>query len=287
MNARYSVLIRTKNSAKTLRLVIESVNQQTLMPCQIVAVDSGSTDETLTILSQMGISRLDYPSTVPFNYSRSLNMGFESITEPWILCLSSHTALHSRDAVEKLFDGAARRPDAIAAYAVVYPSNATKPVGPSRIREIGFQQFDGYNGLWNTCALVRRNAWKEHPFPIDVWTAEDQAWAAWHFRNKQNCVTLRVEGLDVEYLNPYQSEWKGASEFVSIATHAYPGIVCWKQMLRGLLGAIWRSVKFRKLAGHTGLQLLACLLLYKLKLLGFKSDYHDGPPSLVRWLFNS
>jgi glycosyltransferase involved in cell wall biosynthesis len=287
MKSEYSVLIRTKNSSKTLRLVIESIKEQTISPLKILAVDSGSTDATISILGEMGVERLDYPSSVAFNYSHSLNVGFAALTSPLILCLSSHTVLHSRNTAEELVNAVTGRSDSLAGYAVVYPSSCAKPDGPLHVREIGLEQFDGYNGLWNTCSLVRRSAWQAHPFPLDVWTAEDQAWAAWHFHNRPKSVTLRLEGLDVEYLNPYQSQWKGVSEFVSIATHAFPKVVRWRNLLRGICSALWHAVRNRKLSGHYGLQLPICLVLYRLKLLEFRSNYHDGPPAVVRHLFNS
>ena len=285
MTSPYSALIRTYNSGKTLAAVLESVQAQNMVPRSVLLVDSGSTDNTLSIAKEYDVQILHYPSEEDFNYSKSLNMGFAQLHDDWILCLSSHTRLSDRHAVEKMFEEVQANENLIAAYAVTHrlgSSFAAQYVATV----IGQDNFDGYNGLSNSCSFVRRAAWERQSFSEVVWAAEDQAWAAVNYRSYRSC-TVRVEGLDVVDLNPRSSAWKSASDFVSIATHSFTSYGAWSAILRDLLRGLWSSIRSRHIRGGQWLlQRSVCLLLYKLGVLEFKSLYHAGPPRWLGFLFS-
>src|SRR5438132_13277777 len=81
-----SVLIRTFNSGQTLEHVMRAL--PLAEGDEFLVVDSGSTDATLAIATRHG-ARVFRPEG-PFNYSRSLNVGFAAARNPWVLVLSSH-----------------------------------------------------------------------------------------------------------------------------------------------------------------------------------------------------
>jgi glycosyltransferase involved in cell wall biosynthesis len=54
MNFRFSVVIPVYNRAKFLRQAIDSVLSQTFTDYEVIAVDDGSTDESLEILKSYG-----------------------------------------------------------------------------------------------------------------------------------------------------------------------------------------------------------------------------------------
>src|SRR6266511_1033211 len=82
-----SVLLRTYNSAKTLDRVIGGLGQRELD--EVIVVDSGSKDSTLEIAGRHGAKIVIAEG--PFNYSKSLNLGFKAAKNPWVLVLSSHS----------------------------------------------------------------------------------------------------------------------------------------------------------------------------------------------------
>jgi glycosyltransferase involved in cell wall biosynthesis len=84
--AAISVVIRAFNSAKTLDQVISRLGPSS--QDEVLVIDSGSTDSTVDIAKNLG-ARL-VPFTETFNYSRALNLGFESSNNAWVLVLSSH-----------------------------------------------------------------------------------------------------------------------------------------------------------------------------------------------------
>ncbi len=91
-----SVLIRTFDSEKALRRLLGRLK---LHPGdELIVVDSGSTDRTLAVAAEYAAQIVHAPP--PFNYSKSLNLGFRSARNPWVLAISSHTVPLVPDLVE-------------------------------------------------------------------------------------------------------------------------------------------------------------------------------------------
>lgn len=65
-----SVIVPVYNGAKHLPDTLASVLTQTLPPCEILAVDDGSTDESAAVIRQMAAT-----STIPIRYSYQTNQG--------------------------------------------------------------------------------------------------------------------------------------------------------------------------------------------------------------------
>jgi len=174
-----SVLIRTFNSGQTLDQVMAAL--PLAEGDEFVVVDSGSTDATLAIATRHG-ARVFRPEG-PFNYSRSLNVGFAAAHNPWVLVLSSHCIPASPGMLGLLRQTAF---EAAAAVAVIYGQVALcKPAdavaAPENIDQARWERNRpriGGNGL----ALYRRACWAEHPFAEDLITAEDLEWFLWAIR---------------------------------------------------------------------------------------------------------
>jgi hypothetical protein len=77
--------------------------------------------------------------------------------------------------------------------------------------------FDGFNGLSNSCAMVRVGLLRERGFRKEVFTSEDQEWAKWLFFVKGG-KTARIAGAGLRYDNPrIRSIRKRLNEYVSVA----------------------------------------------------------------------
>ena len=75
-----SAIVRTLNSATTLVGCLDSLKRQTIPP-EIIVVDSGSSDATMTIASEFA-DRIVQLSRGSFSYGRALNRGAEVATAP-------------------------------------------------------------------------------------------------------------------------------------------------------------------------------------------------------------
>lgn len=279
----YSVLIRTYNSAKTIQKCLDGVFSQTSQPKEVLIIDSGSSDQTMECVSPYPIRWIDLSQREEFSYSTSLNIGFGQLKSDFVLVVSSHTIMEDNNLVEKMIEAIGRHSNVIAGYAVP-DCKHTNPVNCIRIDS---NSFDGWNGLWNTCALIRKTYWDRRPFSKYVWAAEDQHWAREWFQSNHNLATLRFEGLGVTNQNPkIDSLWKHCAIYASIASFSYPEDYTYSKLLKHIGVCV-----VKRLRGSTGLRgnisflQPLCFLLYRARLLKFKSSYHEGPPSLIRWLF--
>jgi glycosyltransferase involved in cell wall biosynthesis len=250
----YSVLIRTHNSESTLPETVASLNGQTTPPHQYVVVDSGSTDRTLSCIPVSSVVH-NYVGK-EFNYSESLNQGLQFVSSNYVLIISSHTSLQRRDAVEYALTLIRSDEKIAAAYFCI------ESTGALRHELIDKQTFDGFNGLWNTCALIKVPLLRRRSFRPDVFTAEDQEWASWLFYDEGKA-TARISGGGMVIRNPrYQSLRKKANEYVSVAYFSNRKLLAWFRIARFGLRSVSpirnRSLKERWFYLSLALRLAAC-----------------------------
>ncbi len=205
---QYTALIRTHDSSPRVEATVAALRAQTSPPTRIVAVDSKSAPEQRAALDALVDRVVDYPDE-PFNYSKAINLGIDECRTPWVLIVSSHIVLQDPDAIAR----ASRETTSIGA-AGFYLHRGTRPEW--KLERIDARNFDGRNGLSNACAFLPTRAVAERPFREDVFSAEDQEWAADFFR-RTGAAILRI-GIDsLKYNNPNENELKLINEEISIA----------------------------------------------------------------------
>lgn len=98
-----SVVLRTLNEARYLEELLQGIaNQQAdQLDCEVVLVDSGSTDQTLAIAQQYGC-RILHINREEFSFGRSLNMGCEAASGDILVITSGHCVPASPHWLQKL-----------------------------------------------------------------------------------------------------------------------------------------------------------------------------------------
>lgn len=200
----YSALIRTFNSSRTLPATLDSLHTQTEPPARIVFVDSGSTDATLEQIPP--VCTVHRYTGSSFNYSSALNQGLQHVDTEYVLIISSHTILGNPNAVSYALDLLKSNP----LFGAVYFDFT---VGPLDYTAVDKRSFDGFNGLWNTCALIRVELLRLRPFNEEIPAAEDQEWAAWLIRRK-SLMTARISGGGMN--NPFSSPPRTPSHVMKV-----------------------------------------------------------------------
>jgi len=219
----YSALIRTYNCQKTLPATLRSLENQTHRPSTYVIVDSGSTDNTLTLVPT-GALVLPFVGR-SFNYSQALNQGLEHIATQFVLIISSHTALVNSEAIGHAIKLLESDQKIGAAYFCF--DNTT----PLRYELIDVRTFTGFNGLSNSCSLIKVPLLRERPFREDVFTAEDQEWARWLFTEKQMTVAC-FSGAGIVNRNPLASSIrKRTNEYIAVAYFTNRCLLKWHNIL--------------------------------------------------------
>ncbi|CAH1669186.1 Glycosyltransferase family 2 protein [Hyphomicrobiales bacterium] len=201
MRTEYTALIRTFNSETLLKETLESLRSQTHPPKSYVFVDSGSTDGTRNMLPEGGYFHAYRGDS--FNYSEAINQGLDFVAEDHVLIISSHTTLANPLALDYASRLLEQSEDCAAAY---FDNGPLAELGEELITK---RNFNGFNGLCNTCALIKMEWLAKRTFRRELFAAEDQEWAAWLLRDKGKA-TLRVLGAGMSNTrNPYMLGYVG------------------------------------------------------------------------------
>src|SRR5919109_366957 len=84
-----SIVIRAYNEEKHIGRLLEGIQQQTVRDVEIIVVDSGSTDGTVSVAGAFG-ARIVRITPNEFTFGRSLNLGIGAATRELIVIASAH-----------------------------------------------------------------------------------------------------------------------------------------------------------------------------------------------------
>ncbi len=176
MDYSLSVIIRTKNEAKYLSKVLQRLKEQQYAgPVEIIVVDSGSTDTTVSIAYGFGCRVISIKED-EFSFGRALNIGIENASGEIIVCLSGHSVPVNPDYFKLMIE-----PFADTFVAATFGRDIPWPEAcPSQARDI-FTHFpevgpDG-NKFSNANAALRRGVWEKIKFDEHISASEDLLWA--------------------------------------------------------------------------------------------------------------
>lgn len=235
---KISILIRTKNEARAISQTLNLIANQTILPDDIIVVDSGSTDETVQIVknwqNKLIIKLIEIPSA-EFTYGKSLNIGCQATQGDIIVSLSAHAFPQENTWLETLVKSFTE-PKVAATYGKQLPHlDAWPPVQRDYLSYYGDQQKvqDDVNNPADYCfsnsnSAIRRSIWEKQLFDETLSYAEDQAWA----------VQILEQGYTIIY-EPQATVYHSHNEsFGQVYVRSYKEYRAYKQLYGGNLNIL-------------------------------------------------
>ena len=175
-----SIVIRAFNEAKHLPRLLEGLRQQSIADLELILVDSGSTDDTISIAASFG-ARVVHISPQEFTFGRSLNFGMQAATRELVAIASAHIYPVYPDWLERLLE-----PFKDPAVALTYGKQRGMQTTKFSEHQIFAQWFpeqsqprQNHPFCNNANAAIRRSLWLEHPYDESLTGLEDLEWAKW------------------------------------------------------------------------------------------------------------
>jgi glycosyltransferase involved in cell wall biosynthesis len=236
-----TALIRTYNSERTLPRCLRSLEAQSHSPEHVVVVDSGSTDDTLSIARSHGAETVHYPSDEAFNYSRAINVGMKRVDTEYTLIVSSHVSLPD-PATLQILTGLLREDDRRCAASIrgMADSAEEAKTGDLQWETVTADNFvSRYGGIAisNSCNLIPTVLWHQNAFDEDIPRCEDQKWLQCYLDRGRTAV--RLTRPQIVYNNPYYNDTKEVRDLITLAEHGInPTLTEWSSLVRRARSAL-------------------------------------------------
>jgi glycosyltransferase involved in cell wall biosynthesis len=179
MNRKVSLIIRCYNEEQHIGRLLSGVMQQTIADdVEIILVDSGSTDATVSIASRYPVHVVSIrPEEFSFGYS--LNRGCREATGEFLVMASAHVYPVYADWLERLLAPFAD-PDIALVYGRQIGNEQTKYSEHQVFARWFPEQSQRYQDTPfcnNANAAVRRSVWEQLPYDETLTGLEDIDWA--------------------------------------------------------------------------------------------------------------
>jgi glycosyltransferase involved in cell wall biosynthesis len=180
MSNSCSIVIRAFNEEKHIARLLEGIRMQTVQDVEVILVDSGSTDATVSIAAGRGAAVIHIPPE-DFTFGRSLNLGVQSASREFVVIVSAHVYPIFADWLERLLD-----PFEDPKIALAYGKQRGDTTTQFSEHQVFAQWFPEHSDLRqahpfcnNANAAIRRSLWEGHPYDETLTGLEDLAWATW------------------------------------------------------------------------------------------------------------
>jgi len=198
---KISIIIRTKNEARTLPRVLQGIKDQVFNEeVEVIVVDSGSSDNTLAYARDAGCSTVLLPEG-DFSFGRSINEGVKNAQGDFIVLLSGHTVPADNNWLSELINGFTLTGHAdqtiAAAFGRQIPIKGYDPFEewqflrnfPSKISTVRRLVLKG-DTFSNASCAIRREILLKYPFDETLPGSEDREWAG----------RIRKNGFKIKYI---------------------------------------------------------------------------------------
>ena len=175
-----SIVIRAYNEERYIGRLLEGIRQQTVKDVEIILVDSGSTDKTVSIAESFGARVVRIPSA-EFTFGRSLNFGIQAATHEFVVIASAHVYPVYPDWLERLLG-----PFGDEKVALTYGKQRGPNFAKFSEQQIFHQWYPDVSKpnqetvfCNNANAAIRKSLWKDNHYDETLTGLEDLAWAKW------------------------------------------------------------------------------------------------------------
>jgi rhamnosyltransferase len=179
-----SLIVRCFNEEAHIGRLLTGAVNQTHPPAEIVVVDSGSTDATLSIASSFDIKVVQIAPKL-FSFGHALNVGIAASDAPIAVIASAHVYPIYDTWIEKLVE-----PLDDERIALTYGRQQTPPGGRFSEQRLLSQWFPAQSARRqrhpfcnNANAAIRRSAWEHRPYDEQLTGLEDLDWAKYAMEN--------------------------------------------------------------------------------------------------------
>jgi glycosyltransferase involved in cell wall biosynthesis len=173
-----SLVIRAYNEARHLPRLLEGLAHQTVKDVEVILVDSGSTDSTVSIAESFG-AKVVKIRPEEFTFGRSLNFGVREATRELVVIASAHVYPVYPDWLESLL-----RPFEDEKVALTYGKQRGPETAKFSEQQIYHQWYPDHSMprqptafCNNANAAIRKNLWEKNPYNESLTGLEDLAWA--------------------------------------------------------------------------------------------------------------
>ena len=173
-----SIVIRCYNEEKHIEKLLRGILNQTINDLEIIVVDSGSTDATVTIASRYPVQIISIKPE-EFSFGRALNIGIQAAQGEFIVAASAHVYPVYQDWLEHLL-----APFTDPKIALVYgkqQGNEVTKYSEHQVFATWFPEQSNWDQPYPFCnnanAAIRRSIWQALPYDEQLTGLEDLDWA--------------------------------------------------------------------------------------------------------------
>lgn len=253
------MVIRAKNPGTLFDDCLASLRRQLHPPERIIVVDSGSEQEFLQHLVDLGCERVDYKHEPPFIPGRAINLGMQRVNTPYVCIFSPHCELIHPESSQR----AIRALEADAELVAVRMNMIFPEETPNREvdwNKIAMAERGNYHSGQADfpCTWIRSKALIDHPLDESLLINEDQFWL--YDRIQEGWKQLHFLQGQYYYRNPNYNYWKRYQGILLTDVSLFPENLTWSRALKIFRSLLW-YVKNRQWrhAWEKGVDFLAIL----------------------------
>jgi len=175
-----SLIIRSYNEQKHIRKLLEGIQRQTVyLNTEIILVDSGSDDDTVSIAREYGVKIVSIKPE-EFSFGRAINRGCKEAKGRFLLFASAHVYPLYTDWIEKML-----QPFDDEKVALVYGRQLgceTSKFSEQQLFNKWFPASSNYDQRISFCnnanCAIRKELWEQQPYDENLTGLEDLDWAS-------------------------------------------------------------------------------------------------------------
>jgi rhamnosyltransferase len=205
-----SIIVRAYNEEAHLGRLLSGLNQQSTNNFEVLLIDSGSTDETVSIAES---DRWNFPVRIlhihpdQFSFGRSLNLGIQHALSDIIVIASAHVYPVYPDWIERIIS-----PFTDEQVGLSYGKQRGGKTTRFPEHQIFARWFPDQSKVQTTnpfCnnanAAIRKDLWRAHPYDESLSGLEDLEWAKWAIDNEHHIVYV----AEAEIIHLHEDNPKG------------------------------------------------------------------------------